>query len=207
MVEVKNTQITDAEAALYDRQIRLWGLDAQKRLRKARVLLAGVGGLGAEVAKNIVLAGISSLTLLDHALVADEDATCQFLVPRDSVGTNRAQASLERTQQLNPLVNVSADDDEITSKPDEFFTQFDVIILTACQRDVMIRVNELAHANNIQFFAGDVFGFYGYMFTDLGIHDYAEEIQKKKKKAEVDEDSGEPPKKKVFYAYYTAQNL
>ena len=36
------------------------------RLRAARVLLVGIGGLGAEVAKNIVLSGIKSLTILDH---------------------------------------------------------------------------------------------------------------------------------------------
>ena len=39
------------------------------RLRAARVLLVGVSGLGAEVAKNIVLSGIKSLTLLDHKKV------------------------------------------------------------------------------------------------------------------------------------------
>ena len=40
------------------------------RLRAARVLLIGSGGLGAEVAKNIVLAGIKSLLILDHSVVS-----------------------------------------------------------------------------------------------------------------------------------------
>jgi len=39
-------------------------------LRAARVLLIGVGGLGAEVAKNIVLSGVKSITLLEHQLVS-----------------------------------------------------------------------------------------------------------------------------------------
>jgi len=39
------------------------------RLRAAKVLLVGIGGLGAEVAKNIVLSGIKSLTILDHRQV------------------------------------------------------------------------------------------------------------------------------------------
>ena len=42
-------QLTEDEAALYDRQIRLWGLNAQRRIRAARVLVAGLGGVGAEV--------------------------------------------------------------------------------------------------------------------------------------------------------------
>ncbi|VDI74597.1 ubiquitin-like 1-activating enzyme E1 A [Mytilus galloprovincialis] len=80
--------ITEDEAALYDRQIRLWGLDAQKRLRHSRVLLIGLRGLGAEIAKNIVLAGIKSLTLLDQTEVTEEDTCSQFLIPQSEIGKN-----------------------------------------------------------------------------------------------------------------------
>ena len=57
--------ITEDEAALYDRQIRLWGVEAQRRLLSSRILIINMKGLGAEIAKNIVLGGISCLTLLD----------------------------------------------------------------------------------------------------------------------------------------------
>ncbi|KAH6926812.1 hypothetical protein HPB50_022397 [Hyalomma asiaticum] len=59
-------ELSQEEANIYDRQIRLWGLESQKRLRAVRVLVAGLNGLGAEVAKNLVLAGIKSITLLDN---------------------------------------------------------------------------------------------------------------------------------------------
>lgn len=42
---------------------------SSNRLRGSRVLLAGLGGLGAEVAKNLILAGVKGLTLLDHEQV------------------------------------------------------------------------------------------------------------------------------------------
>lgn len=45
--EIKN--VTNEEAELYDRQIRLWGLEAQSRVRNARVLIVGLRGLHAEV--------------------------------------------------------------------------------------------------------------------------------------------------------------
>ncbi len=57
--------ITEDEAALYDRQIRLWGVDAQKKLLSSRILLINMSGLTAEIAKNLVLSGINCLTLLD----------------------------------------------------------------------------------------------------------------------------------------------
>lgn len=57
--------LTSEEAAVYDRQIRLWGLEAQQRLSAARLLLVGTlpSHLGAELAKNLVLAGVARLTL------------------------------------------------------------------------------------------------------------------------------------------------
>ena len=60
-------------------QIRLWGLDAQKRLRAARVLVAGMRGLGNEVTKNLVLAGVNSMTILDHEKMTKEDCVSSFL--------------------------------------------------------------------------------------------------------------------------------
>ncbi|XP_064602598.1 SUMO-activating enzyme subunit 1-like isoform X2 [Liolophura sinensis] len=193
---VEQETITEDEAALYDRQIRLWGLDAQRRLRSAKVLLAGLRGLGAEVAKNIVLAGIKSLTLLDDTLVSEEDACSQFLVSRDDVGKNRATCSLSRTQQLNPMVTVTADTEILDNKGDDFFSQFDVVCVTCCSQAAMTRISDICHKKKIQFFAGDVYGYFGYMFSDLGEHEYVTEVLKPKPKRS-DEGSGEPAAKKT----------
>lgn len=187
--------ITEDEAALYDRQIRLWGLDAQKRLRNSKVLLIGLRGLGAEIAKNIVLAGIKSLTLLDNTEATEEDTCSQFLIPPSEKGKNRAKSSLERAQQLNPMVDVIADDSDPQQKSDEYYTNFDVICATCCSRSLLTRIDNICAENNIKFFAGDVFGFYGYMFSDLGEHEYAEEVPKPKEKKDLHD--GEPPVKKT----------
>ena len=50
----------------------------------------------------------------------------------------RAVACLERAQQLNPLVLITADQQNITSKPDEYFLNFDVVIASCCQADVLV---------------------------------------------------------------------
>ncbi|XP_013400398.1 SUMO-activating enzyme subunit 1 isoform X1 [Lingula anatina] len=183
MVEQKEMNLTEDEAALYDRQIRLWGLDAQKRLRAARVLLIGLQGLGAEISKNIVLAGIKSLTLMDHTVVTEEDACSQFLIPRSKIGENRAEASVERTALLNPMVEVTADSSDIAEKDETFFQNFDVVCATNLIKDQLLRINSICHENKIKFFAGDVFGYHGFMFADLNEHEYAEETIKKKKES------------------------
>lgn len=196
MVEQNKMQITEQEAELYDRQIRLWGLDAQKRLRAARVCVLGIGGLGCEVSKNLVLSGVKSLKLVDDALLSEEDATSQFLAPREQVGSNRAEASLQRVQQLNPMVEVTADSGCSKDKTADFFKQFDLVVATTCNKEELIRINSICRAENIFFYAGDVFGFFGFSFMDLISHSYVEEItsQVHQDKKDVAEDG--PPAKK-----------
>jgi len=67
-------------------------------------------GFGAEICKNIILAGVKSITLLDSGVVTDEDACSQFLAPRDQLGKNvSVQATTPfpkiRRDSLLPVVN------------------------------------------------------------------------------------------------------
>ncbi|XP_011825127.1 PREDICTED: SUMO-activating enzyme subunit 1 isoform X1 [Mandrillus leucophaeus] len=189
--------ISEEEAAQYDRQIRLWGLEAQKRLRASRVLLVGMKGLGAEIAKNLILAGVKGLTMLDHEQVSPEDPGAQFLIRTGSVGRNRAEASLERAQNLNPMVDVKVDTEDIEKKPESFFTQFDAVCLTCCSRDVIVKVDQICHKNSIKFFTGDVFGYHGYTFANLGEHEFVEEKTKIAKVSQGVEDGPDTKRAKL----------
>jgi ubiquitin-like 1-activating enzyme E1 A len=194
MVEQLGEEISEDEVALYDRQIRLWGVDAQKRLRTSRVLIAGMQGLGAEIAKNVVLAGVKSIMLMDHTSISEEDICSQFLVVRGDLGKNRAECSQSRIQRLNPMVDVGVSTEDVAFKDEAFFKNFDVICMTGQQKDTVEKVDAICRQHNIKFFAGEVFGFFGYMFTDLSKHEYAEEVvQNTKGKG----DDGEPQQKKA----------
>nr|XP_054509735.1 LOW QUALITY PROTEIN: SUMO-activating enzyme subunit 1 [Agelaius phoeniceus] len=195
--------ISEEEAAQYDRQIRLWGLEAQKRLRASRVLLVGLRGLGAEVAKNLILAGVRGVTLLDHQQVSPQDSRAQFLIPAGSLGRNRAEASLARAQSLNPMVEVRADPESVESKGHEFFTQFDAVCLTCCSKESMVRINQICHKNGIKFFTGDVFGYHGFMFADLGQHEFVEEKPKVAKASAGLEDGPEAKRARLEAAETT----
>jgi len=58
------------------------------RLRAAKVLLIGLDGLGAEIAKNIILAGVNTVTFLDHRNVTELDRCSQFFIPKEDIGKN-----------------------------------------------------------------------------------------------------------------------
>lgn len=58
------------------------------RLRAANALLIGIRGLGSEIAKNILLSGINSLTILDNETVTKEEQLVNFLLDPDTIGKN-----------------------------------------------------------------------------------------------------------------------
>ena len=64
------------------------------RIRAARVLVAGVDGLMAEAAKNLLLAGVHSVTLLDHAAASPADLASSFALSAEHVGINVRHACL-----------------------------------------------------------------------------------------------------------------
>lgn len=86
-MEATEATFSAAEAAVYDRQMRLWGVEAQKRLQRARVLVAGLSALGAELAKNLVLSGMG-VTVQDARAVSPAAAAAQFFLSAEDVGAN-----------------------------------------------------------------------------------------------------------------------
>lgn len=86
----------------------------------------------------------------------------------------RAEASVNRAQSLNPMVNVTADPENIDDKPEEYFKDFNVVCVSECTAEQMKKINDICRKYNVKFFAGDVFGLFGYTFADLINHEFAE---------------------------------
>jgi ubiquitin-like 1-activating enzyme E1 A len=166
------------EIALYDRQIRLWGVQAQEKIRNANILLITMKALASEVAKNIVLAGINSLTIVDHALVTESDLGAQFFISEADIGANRAEAAAPNIRKLNPRVTVNVDHADIRTKAPDYFSRFDVVIATDLGPDILNVINTVTRQNHKPFYAAGVHGFYGFIFSDLIQHDYVVEREK-----------------------------
>ncbi|EDW68342.2 SUMO-activating enzyme subunit 1 [Drosophila virilis] len=178
--EEAGVELTEAENELYDRQIRLWGLESQKRLRTANILISGLNGLGAEITKNIILSGVNLVKLHDDKLVTEEDFCSQFLAPRESLGLNRAEASLTRARALNPMVDISADTQPLKEKTAEFFGQFDVVVINGASNEELLRIDTICRDLGVKFFATDVWGMFGFHYAGLQKHSYVENVFKYK---------------------------
>ncbi|KAH9362075.1 hypothetical protein HPB48_002053 [Haemaphysalis longicornis] len=173
-VPVAVHELSEEETSLYDRQIRLWGLESQKRLRATRVLLAGLNGLGAEVAKNLVLAGIKSITLLDHRTVQNDFST-QFMIERTAIGKNRAHSSKAYARNLNPMVEVESEEGQLSDKDDDYFRKFDIVCCTeSLPTEALIQLNSQCRNLGVKFYCGHVWGYFGFFFSDLIEHTYAQ---------------------------------
>lgn len=186
-----SAKITEDEAALYDRQIRLWGLESQKRLREANILVIGLNGVGAEAVKNLTLIGVKSISILDETEVTQADTTSQFFLSSFKPGQQRAQASASAIRELNPNVNINILSGDLFSKSEEFYKDFDAMIATDCAVDVLIKLDNLCRKHDIQFYCADTWGFYGYCFLDLKNYEFDSYIvikkgEKKKIKMAID---------------------
>lgn len=72
------------------------------------------------------------------------------------------------------MVQLSADTGMLKDKDEEFFKKFDVVVITEASVEEQIRIDNICRANNIKFFAADLWGMFGYSFADLNEHEFAE---------------------------------
>jgi ubiquitin-like 1-activating enzyme E1 A len=121
------------------------------------------------------LAGVGSLTIIDHETVTDEDLGAQFFISDKDVGKNRAQAAAPEIQKLNPRVNIHVDTDDISQKPDliGYVSKFSVIITTDFDFPTMSLINAASRMNDRPFYAAGAHGMYGYIFSDLIKHTFS----------------------------------
>ena len=161
--------ISPEEAQLYDRQIRLWGAASQQKIQEARVLLAGLTGTGAELAKNLVLAGVGHLTLFDQTVVTAGDLGANFFLEASSVGLGRAESSLAGLCELNPRVDVAVSGAPLAEMD---LAGFDLVVCCSDDLATSAALNRQCRAANRPFFAAGADGFQGYIFADVSGHLY-----------------------------------
>lgn len=149
----------------YSRLIYALGYDAVRSLGKSRVLIVGCKGLGAEIAKNLLLSGIAGIGLVDEEVVCIADLGCNFCLRESDVGRNRAVSVADTLRELNP----SADVDVITEPSIEAsLPDYDIVAATSGTLPDLVRLNWLCRNVKIPFIATQTYGLLSFIFADLG---------------------------------------
>lgn len=115
----------------YTRQIGLKeiGLAGQEKIRKARVLLVGVGGLGAPISLYLTGAGIGRLGIVDDDVVSESNLHRQVLYTEEELGQSKAVCAAKRLSALNSDVQVKAYNTRFTEEnAEEILKDYDLVV-------------------------------------------------------------------------------
>ncbi|CAH2317122.1 ubiquitin-like modifier-activating enzyme 1 [Pelobates cultripes] len=161
----RNGNDAEIDEGLYSRQLYVLGHEAMKRMQNSNVLISGMSGLGVEVAKNIILGGVKSVTIHDEGVTEWRDLSSQFYLREEDVGKKRAEVSHPRLAELNTYVPVSSSTGTLS---EDFLSGFQLVILTGSSLDEQLRVGDYCHSHDIKFIVADTRGLFGQLFCDFG---------------------------------------
>jgi adenylyltransferase/sulfurtransferase len=101
-------ELTNGEIARYSRHLLLpeLGIDGQRRLKAARVLIVGTGGLGAPLALYLAAAGVGTLGIADFDFVEESNLQRQVIHGTRDIGRPKVASAKDRIKSINPHINV-----------------------------------------------------------------------------------------------------
>ncbi|KAF8564270.1 hypothetical protein P879_09148 [Paragonimus westermani] len=161
-----NGEANELDEGLYSRQLYVLGTEGMRRMATSDILISGLGGLGLEIAKNIILAGVRSVTLHDPSPVSWSDLSSHFFAGVDDVGHGKAEISKHQLAELNTHVSV-----HILNKPKlaaDDLKKFTVVIVTQAAHENCVELGTACHELGVKFIVAKTNGVFGKVFCDFG---------------------------------------
>jgi molybdopterin/thiamine biosynthesis adenylyltransferase/rhodanese-related sulfurtransferase len=126
----ENIQLSPSEMARYARHIAIpeFNVEGQKKLKAARVLVIGSGGLGSPLLLYLAAAGVGKIGIVDFDRVDESNLQRQVLFSVDDVGKSKAETARKRLLGLNPHIEVVVYDTQFTKDNAlEIIKDYDVV--------------------------------------------------------------------------------
>jgi molybdopterin/thiamine biosynthesis adenylyltransferase len=162
--------LTKEELQRYDRQMLIYGFGeaGQEKLKKAKVFLAGAGGLGSPVAFYLAAAGVGNLRIADHDKVELSNLNRQILHWEENIGQRKTDSAADKLKKLNSNIKIETISETITeANVLKLVGDADVIVDAMDNLPTRYLLNKAAFAKGIPFFHGAVYGFEGRAMTVL----------------------------------------
>ncbi len=122
-------QLQQEDLLRYSRQIPVIGLEGQQRLKNAKILCVGSGGLGCPVLQYLAACGVGTLGIMDPDKIELSNLQRQILFGEQDVGRNKAQVAGERLRSLTAAVNLEIYEEFLSEQnAKERVEGFDVVI-------------------------------------------------------------------------------
>jgi len=152
------------ELKRYNRQMILpeLGIEGQQKLKVAKVLMIGAGGLGCPVLQYLMAAGVGTIGIVDDDVVDVSNLHRQILYSMTDIGKLKAVTTKQKLEQLNPFVNVTAYPERLTGENAAgMIGLYDVIIDGSDNFPTRYLVNDTCEALNKPLVFGSIFKFEG----------------------------------------------
>ena len=105
------------------------GLEGQRKLKAARVLMIGTGGLGSPLGLYLAAAGVGTIGLVDFDVVDESNLQRQIIHGTKDVGRPKIESAKERLKDINPNTNIDAYETRLTSENAlELFREYDIVV-------------------------------------------------------------------------------
>jgi sulfur-carrier protein adenylyltransferase/sulfurtransferase len=124
-------ELSAAEIRRYSRHLILpeVGLEGQKKLKQARVLMVGAGGLGSPLGLYLAAAGVGTLGVVEFDTVDESNLQRQLLYGQKDVGRPKLLAATERLNDINPHIRIEPHETRLTSDNAlELVRQYDIVV-------------------------------------------------------------------------------
>lgn len=149
------------------------GHEAQRRMMTSKALLVGCSGLGVEVAKNCILAGIQSLVMVDPLPATSYDLGGNFYLSEADIGKPRGELCRSKLTELNPYVSVSVDSSVTSLAADQLLPVLDtgiscLVVTIPLEKDLLIQLNNKCREVGASFIYSTTPGVFGQIFCDFG---------------------------------------
>jgi sulfur-carrier protein adenylyltransferase/sulfurtransferase len=157
-------QLSPEEVARYSRHLTIpeMGVDGQRRLKNARVLVIGAGGLGAPALLYLAAAGVGTIGIVDFDVVEESNLQRQIIHGMADVGRPKAQSARDSIAAINPLVRVRLHEFRLESaNAVDLFGQYDLILDGTDNFGTRYLVNDAAVLAGKPYVWGSIYRFEG----------------------------------------------
>jgi adenylyltransferase/sulfurtransferase len=148
----------------YDRQMMLPEIGdlGQEKIKKAKVLVIGAGGLGCPILQYLATAGIGTLGIVDFDTIEIHNLHRQILYTENQVGQSKASTAKDAVQKLNPLISVITFEEKLTvDNAMSIIKEFDFVVDGCDNFSTRYLVNDTCVALRKPLVYGSILGFEG----------------------------------------------
>ena len=126
-----SANLSPEEFIRYSRHLSLpeVGIEGQKKIKSAKILVVGAGGLGSPVSLYLAAAGVGTIGMVDFDVVDESNLQRQVLFGMEQIGKSKLQSAEERLKNLNPYTNINLHEVALSSENAlEIIKNYDIVV-------------------------------------------------------------------------------